>query len=282
LAFGCCSYIFAAMLRVDALLNAKAQPPSQQALANELDTASFADLLLLHELGFADDMLLTTAYVHKPPAQRLRAGPVSGSSGSLGNGVSGASKVGWRHCERYSKVGPSASLSMRNWFARLSALPAFASTLLARWAMHRSSPAGALTTEAVDARLSALFAQLNHTGAGAGYRNSQRWPFWEKLGARRMPALPFADECAFVRNWTHDRLRWLDTVRRSAAWRSAAWRPAQPPTLASQWPQRRSRNASTCAHVSDCILWAGVRSTSKTWPIVSGSARTRRHTPCSP
>ncbi len=209
------------MRRVDALLNALAPAPSVQALADELDLDSFADLLLLQELGFADDALLTRAYVHKPTAQRLRAGPVSDGDGSLGNGVRGASGAGWRHCAQYAPLGPSPALSMRNWFARLSALPAFGSTLLARWAMHRSSPAGALSNESVDALLGALFAQLNYTGVGAGHRNSQRWPLWEKVGARRTTALPFREECAFVRRWTQDRLRWIDTVRYSPIRRSS-------------------------------------------------------------
>ena len=92
------------------------------------------------------------------------------------------------------------------WWQRLNSDPQYTAQLKERWAQYRSTN---LDEHQLMATVDSLAAVL--TACGAIDRNSQAWPRWGVwVWPNKYVAESFEDEVAYLKQWLHDRLAWMD------------------------------------------------------------------------
>ena len=92
------------------------------------------------------------------------------------------------------------------WWHRLNNDPNYVAQLKARWAQLR---AAGLNEEVITATIDSYVALL--TSHGALQRDSQAWPRWGiKVWPNHYVATDFDDEIAYLKQWIHDRIAWMD------------------------------------------------------------------------
>ena len=92
------------------------------------------------------------------------------------------------------------------WWYRLNCDEAYTAQLKARWAQMRAAN---LSEERVMATIDSLATVL--TSHGAESHNSQAWPRWgQRVWPNYYIAKDFNDEVAYIKQWLHDRIAWMD------------------------------------------------------------------------
>ena len=92
------------------------------------------------------------------------------------------------------------------WWQRLNSDPQYTVRLKQRWAQYRTSN---LDEAVLMATVDSLAIVL--TAHGAIDRNSQAWPRWGVwVWPNKYVAESFDDEVAYLKQWLHDRLAWMD------------------------------------------------------------------------
>ena len=92
------------------------------------------------------------------------------------------------------------------WWYRLNCDEAYSAELKTRWAQLRAAN---LSEERVMATIDSLATVL--TSHGAESRNSQAWPRWgQRVWPNYYIAKDFNDEVAYIKQWLHDRIAWMD------------------------------------------------------------------------
>ena len=93
------------------------------------------------------------------------------------------------------------------WWTRLNSDEAYTAMLRDRWAQYRQSN---LREEALMAVIDSMATVL--TAQGAMQRDSQAWPRWGKyVWPNYYISKDFDDEIAFLKQWLHDRIAWMDS-----------------------------------------------------------------------
>lgn len=171
-----------------------------------IDTASFVNQVIVHELSRNIDAYTRSQYFYKDRNGKLFAGPlwdydviagVGSSSGFPNLAIEGF---------QYDSVASRFS-STADWFPRLIADPVFHAALVARWKELR---AGVLS----DAEITARITRLTEGLAAAAERNFQRW---DNLTTRRVGVFDtpthatWEAQVAGMRDWLIARAAWLDT-----------------------------------------------------------------------
>lgn len=175
-----------------------------------IDPLSFADQIIINEIGRELDAYIRSAYFYKDRDGPLVAGPLWDYNLSLGAGIGpdsffgldNMSIEGWTYEVNDTRSNPS-----NDWFVRLAAEPGFRSLLAERW---RELRGGILSNDALNARIDALAAPLVSGAA----RNFERWP---NLGTQTIFAFDtpvtntWEEQITYLREWLMERVAWLDT-----------------------------------------------------------------------
>ncbi|MFO7179680.1 MAG: CotH kinase family protein [Pseudomonadota bacterium] len=171
-----------------------------------IDTASFVNQVIVHELTRNIDAYTRSQYLYKDRNGKLFAGPLWDYDVIAGVGArSGFPNLSVEGFQ-YESVAARFS-STADWFPRLIADPVFHAALVGRWKELR---AGVLSDAAISDRIARLTAGL----ARAAERNFDKW---NNLTASRVavfetPTDPtWEGQVASLRDWLLARAAWLDT-----------------------------------------------------------------------
>jgi hypothetical protein len=178
--------------------------------ASFIDTASFVDQVIVHELTRNLDAYSRSQFFHKDRDAKIFAGPLwdydliagvgfgTGTSGNLGT-------TGWQHEASASRLAVTA-----DWFPRLLADAAFKAQLVARWSALRK-------TKLSDAEIAARISRLAMGLAAGAQRNFQKWPILttQRVGMFTTPtAATWEAQVTAMQDWLVARAAWLDTMWR--------------------------------------------------------------------
>lgn len=198
---------------VDAL-NSTSPADSTTGYPAFIDTASWVNQVILHELTRNLDAYTRSQFFHKDRTGPILAGPlwdydlIAGVGISSGNSSNMAIE-GWQYesnASRFVSTNPSRSATA-DWFPLLLADPAFQAALVARWKELRQ---GVLSDAEVSARIERLSAGLT---AGAG-RNFQKWNILttSMLGFFQTPTFgTWQEHVSEMQAWLIGRMAWLDS-----------------------------------------------------------------------
>ncbi len=175
--------------------------------ARYTDVSSFVDYLIANEVARNPDAYRISTFLHKQKDSdggKLVMGPIWDFNLGFGNVdfCLGGSPEGL--VLRYNSVCPEDFWLIPFWWDRLAEDPAFVQRVANRWAELR---ADVLSTERVMAQIDSV---ANLVGE-AQERNFVRWPvLGEYVWPNASVEATYAEEVAYLRNWTTDRLNWLD------------------------------------------------------------------------
>lgn len=163
-----------------------------------LDADAFIDYHLLVEVTKNVDGFRFSAFYHKDRGERIRMGPLWDWNLSFGNcnGKEGYLAEGW--------LWPQLDDKEYSWFRRLFEDPDFGQRYVDRWSELR---AGVFSSSNVLRHIDLSAAAVSEAQA----RNFERWPI---LGVTVNPNWfvgdTFADEVKWMRDWTSNRLDWIE------------------------------------------------------------------------
>lgn len=171
-----------------------------------IDALSFADQIILNEIGRELDAYIRSAFFYKDRGGKVYAGPLWDYNVSLGTGISqmydNMSVEGWMYEVNATRPDPT-----NDWFVRLAGNSEFQALLANRWQELRE---GLLSDAALNDRIDTLAAPL----AAAAQRNFERWP---NLGATQVVFFEgpgtetWEEQVAYMRDWLMRRVAWLDS-----------------------------------------------------------------------
>ncbi len=194
------TYIRGVVTGFETLMNGPGYADPQTGYAAALDVGSFVDFILVNELAKNVDGYRLSTYLYKDKDSvdpRLHAGPVWDFNLGFGN----ADYDGGAITTAFQIDRPGGTPF---WWRKLANEPAFRDSMRTRWTALRR---GALHPDSLDAFISATAATLGEAQA----RNFVRWPI---LGVYVWPnayvGQTYADEVAYLRQWTRTRAAWLD------------------------------------------------------------------------
>jgi len=167
-----------------------------------IDAGSFVDFLLTGELALDVDKYKFSTYFYKEKdtdGGKLHAGPLWDFDRGFANDAPwpyGQTGVIWQYCE------PSTGRCF--WWERLMQDPYFRNLCFTRWQYLRTR---SFSDEAVVHFLDSCALLLD----GPQTRNFIQWPIMGvKLSLNTFVGKSYAEEVAFLKNWTLKRLQWMD------------------------------------------------------------------------
>ena len=175
--------------------------------ARYIDVNSFVDYLIVNEAARNPDAYRISTFMHKQKDSdggKLVMGPIWDFNLGFGNVdfCLGGSPQGL--VLRYNSVCPEDFWLIPFWWDRLAEDPAFAQRVTDRWTELR---ADRLSTERIMARIDSVANLVNE----AQERNFVRWPvLGEYVWPNAFVGATYAEEVSHLKNWTADRLNWLD------------------------------------------------------------------------
>lgn len=165
-----------------------------------LDIPSALNFILVNEIGKNIDGFVFSTYLYKEKDSdggKLHLGPLWDFNLAFGNVnylANAQFAPGWMWNDQYRMF----------WFRRMVQDPAFANSMKCRWTELRE---GFLTNDYFINKIDSIAAVLDE----AQQRNYQRWPI---LGTYVWPnqfiGQTYAEEINFLKQWTLDRLVWMD------------------------------------------------------------------------
>jgi hypothetical protein len=176
-----------------------------------IDLNSFADHMLIVELGRNVDGYVLSTWITLSEDNVLGMGPVWDYNGALGNAsyFEAWMPEGW-HYENPEFPGDNPRGFC--WYEILLRNASFLELRRERWQMHR---AGAWSDAAIEARIDEAVAVLEP----AVDRNFERWPIlgevvWPNdLGAQNRTT--FIEEVTYLKSWIRERTAWMDLALQS-------------------------------------------------------------------
>ena len=175
--------------------------------ARYVDVNSFVDYLIANEVARNPDAYRISTFLHKQKDSdggKLVMGPIWDFNLGFGNVdfCLGGSPQGL--VLRYNSVCPGDFWLIPFWWDRLAEDPAFTQRVADRWAELR---ADRLSTE----RMVAQIDSITNLVSEAQERNYARWPvLGEYVWPNAFIGATYTQQVNHLRNWTTDRLAWLD------------------------------------------------------------------------
>jgi len=174
---------------------------------NYIDLDSFIDFFILNEISKNPDGYRLSTFMHKDKGEKLKMGPIWDFNLAFGNVnyCTGASPEGWIY--RFNEVCPDDTWLVPFWWYRFMEDPAFVSALKERWNNLRTN---LFTNSEILEKITSLEENLKIS-------NSVRNNFskWSVLGEYVWPndfiGNSYNDEINYLKDWTVNRLGWLDT-----------------------------------------------------------------------
>ena len=200
--------------RIDAMEQALASPQfsdPKQGYRRYIDVTSFIDYQIAMELGHSIDGYRKSGKLYK------RRDNVDGRFKTVVwdmNLAYGNCKIregwrteGWIYQSNDLFYAEGEDFLIPFWWTRLNSDEAYTAMLRDRWAQYRQSN---LREEALMAVIDSMATVL--TAQGAMQRDSQAWPRWGKyVWPNYYISKDFDDEIAFLKQWLHDRIAWMDS-----------------------------------------------------------------------
>ncbi|MBP6826319.1 MAG: CotH kinase family protein [Saprospiraceae bacterium] len=173
-----------------------------------IDPGSFADFLILQELGRTVDGFRSSTFFYKDrdsKGGRLHMGPIWDFNLSFGNAnYCGAQAVaGWQHTQNDLCSGYYPHVPL--WWGKLLEDPWFEALVKCRWTQLRSS---VFQPDSINSIVDGYVAELNTPQQ----RNFTRWPIlgvyveWNSFIGQT-----YASEITYLKDWIADRIAWMDT-----------------------------------------------------------------------
>ncbi len=190
---------------VDALHSAAPADPTTGYPAF-LDTASFVNQVIVHELTRNLDAYTRSQYFYKERDGKVTAGPFWDYDLIAGVGTSGNTPNIALEGFQYESSA-MRFMDTADWFPLLIAEPTFHAALVTRWQELRAT---LLSDAQITARIDGLAAGL---AAGAA-RNFTKWPILttQRIGFFETPVVEtWEGQVAAMRDWLIGRAAWLDT-----------------------------------------------------------------------
>ncbi|MBT8306388.1 MAG: CotH kinase family protein [Maribacter sp.] len=171
-----------------------------------IDVDSFLDFFLLNELSNNVDGYRLSTFMYKDKNDKLKLGPIWDFNLAFGNAdyCSGGETNVWAY--KFNERCPEDFWQVPFWWNRLLQDPEFVSQLKDRWNTLRS---GVLSNGSIDSKVDDYVATLNKAGS-----IESNFDTWNVLGVYVWPnkfiGSSHEDEIGYLKNWTNDRLSWLD------------------------------------------------------------------------
>jgi hypothetical protein len=171
-----------------------------------IDVDSFLDFFILNELSNNVDGYRLSTFMYKDKSDKLKLGPIWDFNLAFGNAdyCSGGETNVWAY--KFNERCPEDFWQVPFWWNRLLQDPEFVSQLKDRWNTLR---AGVLSNGSIDSKVDAYVTTLNKAGS-----IESNFDTWNVLGVYIWPnkfiGSSHEDEIGYLKNWTNDRLSWLD------------------------------------------------------------------------
>ncbi|MCP4975477.1 MAG: hypothetical protein GY931_04900 [Maribacter sp.] len=175
--------------------------------ATYIDSDSFIDFFLLNELSNNVDGYRLSTFMYKDKNEKLKLGPIWDFNLAFGNAdyCSGGETNVWAY--KFNERCPEDFWQVPFWWNRLLQDPEFVSQLKDRWNTLR---AGVLSNASIENKVDDYVTTLNKAGSIESNFNT-----WNILGTYVWPNKFIGgshdDEIGYLKNWTNDRLSWLDS-----------------------------------------------------------------------
>ena len=171
-----------------------------------IDVDSFIDFFLLNEISNNVDGYRLSTYMHKDKNEKLKMGPIWDFNLAFGNANycnGGATNV-WAY--KFNERCTDDFWQVPFWWDRLLQDPVFVTKLKTRWADLRGST---FSVGNIHSKIDGYTKNLEDAGAIETNFNK-----WKVLGTYVWPnnfvGNSHAEEIGYLKNWTEDRLTWLD------------------------------------------------------------------------
>ncbi len=180
----------------------------QTGYANFINVDSFIDFFILNELSNNVDGYRLSTYLNKDRSGKLNMGPIWDFNLAFGNAdyCSGGASDVWAY--KFNERCPEDFWQVPFWWERLLQDPVFTLRLKERWGTLRGST---LSNAAITDKIDGYIARMGQTGA-----IKKNFDTWQVLGVYVWPnkfvGAEYAEEADYLKNWTNDRLNWLDTA----------------------------------------------------------------------
>ena len=174
--------------------------------ASYIDVDSFIDFFLLNELSNNVDGYRLSTFMYKDKNEKLKIGPIWDFNLAFGNAnyCSGGETNVWAY--KFNERCSEDFWQVPFWWNRLLQDPEFAARLKDRWSNLRG---GALSNGSIESKVDDYSTILNKAGSIESNFNT-----WNILGTYIWPnsfvGSSHSDEIGYLKNWTNDRLSWLD------------------------------------------------------------------------
>ena len=147
-----------------------------------------------------------STFMYKDKNDKLKLGPIWDFNLAFGNAdyCSGGETNVWAY--KFNERCPEDFWQVPFWWSRLLQDPELVSQLKDRWNTLRS---GVLSNGSIDSKVDDYVATLNKAGS-----IESNFDTWNVLGVYVWPnkfiGSSHEDEIGYLKNWTNDRLSWLD------------------------------------------------------------------------
>jgi len=182
-----------------------------------IDADTFADHLLLVEMGRNVDGYILSTFVYKDREGPISMGPIWDFNGGLGNAdyFCAYAIVGWQYEFDDNNCGfgfdnPRWEPAGFAWYARLLTDPAYVELQNQRWQMHRTDT---LTDAKLMADIDEVRLLLTDNGAvdNPMTRNFERWPvLQEYVWPNTFCCGTYDEHVDWMKDWLTQRLVWMD------------------------------------------------------------------------
>ncbi len=171
-----------------------------------IDVDSFLDFFLLNEISNNVDGYRLSTFMYKDKNEKLKIGPIWDFNLGFGNAnyCSGGETNVWAY--KFNERCSEDFWQVPFWWNRLLQDPEFVLQLKDRWNILRG---GVLSNGSIDSKVDGYVNTLNKAGSINSNFNT-----WNILGTYVWPnnfiGSSHSDEIGYLKNWTNDRLTWLD------------------------------------------------------------------------
>lgn len=171
-----------------------------------IDVESFIDFFLLNEISNNVDGYRLSTFLHKDKNEKLKMGPIWDFNLAFGNAdyCGGGMTNVWAY--RFNERCLSDFWQVPFWWERLLQDPSFVTQLKTRWTVLRGST---FSDGNIHGKIDGYTKILKDAGA-----LETNFAKWNVLGTYVWPnnfiGSDYDEEIGYIKNWTDDRLSWLD------------------------------------------------------------------------
>ena len=201
------NYLESVVTAFETAWNSSAWQDPDSGYRKYMDVNSFADFLIMQELGRTVDGYRSSTFMHKTRDSRgglIRMGPMWDFNLSFGNAnyCDAYDTTGWQY--DFNNICPGYTPEVPFWWSKLVTDPAFSNDLRCRYDELRNS---ILKTSRLHQYVDSVAAHLNESQI----RNFERWPvLGQFVNWNYFVGLTYQSEVDYLKWWLQSRLDWMD------------------------------------------------------------------------